>query len=69
LVSKSQKEKVNATVQEAKLFNIPKRLREALEGLEKEFKEYKIDEIALTVEAGIPSGFKGSVEATLKKKT
>jgi hypothetical protein len=51
-----------------KVFNIPKRIREALESLEREFQDYKIDNVSVGIEAGIPSGFTGSVQVTLTKK-
>jgi len=64
----SQPKEVTATLQEIKAFDVPRRLREALEGLEREFKEYKINNIKVGIEAGLPAGFKGSVEITLTKK-
>ena len=63
-----QPKEVTATVQEMKAFDVPKRIREALEGLEREFKDYKINNIKVGIEAGIPAGFKGSVQITLTKK-
>jgi len=51
-----------------KVFNVPKRIKEALEGLEREFKDYEINNVSVGIEAGVPSGFKGSVQVTLKKK-
>jgi len=63
-----QQREVRATMQEMKAFDVPKRIREALAGLEREFKDYKIDNISVGIEAGIPSGFKGSVQIKLTKK-
>ena len=63
-----QSKKVRITIREMKAFDVPKRIREALEGLEKEFKDYEINNVSVGIEAGIPSGFKGSVQVTLKKK-
>lgn len=60
--------RVEVTLQEMKVFNIPKRIREALESLEREFQDYKIDNVSVGIEAGIPSGFTGSVQVTLTKK-
>jgi hypothetical protein len=64
----TQEKQVTAMVQEMKVFDVPRRIREALEGLEKEFKDYRIGDIKVGVEAGIPAGFKGSVQVTLIKK-
>jgi hypothetical protein len=63
-----QSKEVTATLQEMKVFDVPKRIREALEALEREFKDYKINNIQIGIEAGIPAGFKGSVQVTLTKK-
>ncbi len=63
-----ERKMVTATVESMRVFNVPKRIREALEGIEKEFKEYKIDNVQVAVEAGFPSGFTGSVQVTLTKK-
>lgn len=62
------KEKVQITLEEMKLFDVPKRIREALEGLEKEFKEYKIEDVTVGVELGFPSGVKGSLSAKFSKE-
>ena len=59
--------KVTTKIEEIKLFDVPRRIREALEGLEKEFKEYKIEEVDIGVEIGFPSGVKGSLSVELKK--
>ena len=63
-----QPREVRITIRAMKAFDAPKRIREALEGLEKEFKDYEINNVSVGIEAGIPSGFKGSVQVTLKKK-
>jgi hypothetical protein len=63
-----QPREVRRTIEEMKVFDVPKRIREALEGLEKEFKDYEINNVSVGIEAGFPSGFKGSVQVTLKKK-
>ena len=60
--------KVEVLMEEMKLFNVPKRIRGLLKGLEKEFTDYHIDNVTIGVEAGIPSGIKGSVQVALKKK-
>ena len=64
----TQRKEVAATMQEMKAFDVPKRIREALEGLEREFTDYKINNVKVGIEAGVPSGFKGSVQITLTKK-
>lgn len=58
---------VEVTLEEMRLFDIHRRIREALERFEKEFPKYKIDEINATVELGFPSGVKGSLSVKLKK--
>jgi len=63
-----QPREVRITIQEMKAFDVPKRIREALEGLEREFKDYEISNVSVGIEAGIPCGFKGSIQVMLKKK-
>ena len=60
-------EKVKITIEEMKLFDAPKRIREALEGLEKEFEEYKMEDVTVGVELGFPSGVKGSLSVKFSK--
>jgi len=55
-------------IENIKLFNVEKRIRKALERLEKEFSDYKIDEVSAGIELGFPSGAKGLLNVTLKKK-
>jgi hypothetical protein len=62
-----EKTKVEVTLEEIKLFDVHRRIREALERFEKEFPKYKIDEINAGIELGFPSGVKGSLSVTLKK--
>lgn len=61
---------VRVTVEDRKIFNVSGRMKKALETLEKEFKEYEITNINISVgfEAGIPSGVTGSVQVTLAPK-
>ena len=39
-----------------------------MERLEKEFKDYKIDTVEAGLELGFPSGVKGFLKVSLKKK-
>jgi len=59
---------VAVVIEEIKFFNVEKRIREALERLEKEFTDYRIDEVSAGLELGFPSGVKGLLNVTLKKK-
>jgi len=59
---------IEAKIEEIKLFDVQKRIREALEGLEREFKEYKTTELNIGIEVGIPSGVKGSISVKLEKR-
>jgi len=59
---------VEATVEEIKLFDVERRIREALERLEKEFTDYKIDTVEAGLELGFPSGVKGFLKVSFKKK-
>ena len=43
--------------------DVPIRIREALEGLQNEFTEYKTEDVTVGVELGFPSGVKGSISA------
>lgn len=57
--------------EETKLFNIYKRIREAVKRLEKEFgDEYEVSNITagVSITASISPSFTGSVSATLTKK-
>jgi len=60
--------KVEAMIEEIELFDIHRRIREALEHFKKEFPHYQIDNINVGVELGFPSGVKGSLSVTLKKE-
>ena len=64
----ARKMEVEATIEDIKLFGIERRIREALERLEKEFTDYMIDEVEAGLELGFPSGVKGSLTVSLKKK-
>jgi len=70
--AKEPKENVEILLpEETKLFNIYKRIREAVKHLEKEFEdEYKISDITagVSITASISPSFTGSVSATLTKK-
>jgi len=62
-----REEEVKMTIEEMELFDAPKRIREALKGLEKEFKDYKMGEVTIGVELGFPSGVKGTLSAKFTK--
>jgi hypothetical protein len=68
LSEKKSEIEVERTIEEIKLFDVPRRIREALEGLEKEFKEYKISEVNIGIELGFPAGVKGSLSVKLSKE-
>jgi len=59
---------VEVVIENMELFNIEKRIREALGRLEKEFFDYKIDEVNAGLELGVPSGVKGFLNVKMKKK-
>jgi len=59
---------VAVVIENIELFNIQKRIREALERLEKEFTDYKIGEVSAGLELGFPSGVKGFLNVKLTKK-
>jgi len=59
---------VEATVEDMRLFDVERRIREALERLEKEFTDYNIDTVDAGLELGFPSGVKGFLKVSLKKK-
>lgn len=63
------KMEVEATLEDMKIFDVQRRIKEALERLEKEFKDYKIDTVDAGIELGFPSGIKGSLTVSLKKKS
>jgi hypothetical protein len=57
--------------EETRLFNIYKKVKEAVEHLEKEFgREYEVSDITVgvSITASISPSFTGSVSATLTKK-
>ena len=62
-----REEEVQMTIEEMQLFDAPKRIREALQGLEKEFKDYKMGEVTIGVEVGFPAVVKGTLSATFTK--
>ena len=62
------KMEVETTIEDMKLFDVHRRIREALERFEKEFPRYQIDNVKAGVELGFPSGVKGSLSVTLVKK-
>ena len=62
------KMEVEATIENMRIFNVQRRIREALERLEKEFTDYEIDTVDAGIELGFPSGIKGSLAVSLKKK-
>ena len=66
------KEEVEIRIpEETKLFNIYKRIKDAVKRLEKEFgDEYKVSNITagVSITASISPSFTGSVSATLTKK-
>jgi hypothetical protein len=59
---------VTERIEEIKIFDVHRRIREALDKLEQEFRDYKIDEIDVGIELGFPSGVKGSLSTKLTKK-
>lgn len=63
-----ENKEINVALENIKLFNIEKRIREALERLEKEFTDYEIKEVEAGLELGFPSGVKGFLNVELKKK-
>jgi hypothetical protein len=70
-VEKPKKELEILLPEETKLFNIYKRIREAVKRLEKEFgDEYEVSNITagVSITASISPSFTGSVSATLTKK-
>ena len=70
-VEKPKKELEILLPEETKLFNIYKRIREAVKRLEKEFgDEYDVSNITagVSITASISPSFTGSVSVTLTKK-
>jgi hypothetical protein len=71
-MSFAPKEEVKIRIpEETKLFNIYKRIKDAVKRLEKEFgDEYEVSDITagVSITASISPSFTGSVSATLTKK-
>ena len=66
-MSEMEKLEIERQITDIKLFDAPKRIREALEGLKKEFQEYDVSEIDIGIELGFPTGVKGTLSTKLVK--